>query len=82
MMFICSVCDIAGQDMHRDEVSERGTWLGVSSNGRLALLTNYRTHASEIQADAKTRGEAITSVTSLWLDITDDYVSSCRANSE
>lgn len=47
---------LGGQDMHRDEVSERGTWLGVSSNGRLALLTNYRTHASEIQADAKTRG--------------------------
>lgn len=45
-----------GQDVYREEESERGTWLGVSNNGRFAVLTNYRCRADEINPQAKTRG--------------------------
>ena len=43
--------------MHRAEESERGTWLGVSCSGRLAVLTNYLHPAGHLRLGAKTRGE-------------------------
>lgn len=43
-----------GQDLHREE---KGTWLGVSKKGRLAVLTNYRCHRDQLKPDAKTRGK-------------------------
>ena len=45
---------LAGRDTMREE---RGTWMGVSKAGRFAVLTNFRCHASELRADAATRGK-------------------------
>ena len=47
---------LAGRDIMKEELEERGTWMGVSKEGRLAVLTNFRCQASEIRADAATRG--------------------------
>ena len=48
---------LGGRDLMREELGERGTWMGVSRLGRLAVLTNFRCHASELKQDAMTRGE-------------------------
>ncbi len=47
---------LAGRDVMRQEVEEQGTWMGVSKEGRLAVLTNFRCNASELRPDATTRG--------------------------
>ena len=39
--------------------SSGGTWLGVSSRGRFAVLTNYRTHPDCIRPDAHSRGVCV-----------------------
>ena len=38
-----------------------GTWLGVSKNGRLAVLTNFHESSSELAIGEKSRGAMITS---------------------
>ncbi|MFS0688798.1 NRDE family protein [Sporosarcina sp. 179-K 8C2 HS] len=45
---------LAGRDL-----LQRGTWLGVTKNGRFAALTNYR-DASEQTKDVRSRGEIVT----------------------
>ena len=45
---------LAGRDL-----SQRGTWLGISKNGRFAALTNYR-DASEQKNNVRSRGEIVT----------------------
>lgn len=50
---------LAGRDLMR---GERGTWMGVSRQGRLAVLTNYRCPISQIRPDAVTRGRKISTV--------------------
>ena len=47
---------LAGRDVMRAELRERGTWLGVSRGGRFAVLTNYRCGISQLRPDAVTRG--------------------------
>lgn len=47
---------VAGRDMMREELGECGTWMGISRQGRFAVLTNYRCHISEVRRDAVTRG--------------------------
>lgn len=44
----------AGKDL-----KEKGTWLGITKNGRIAAITNYRDMAS-IKNDAPTRGKLVT----------------------
>lgn len=46
---------LAGRDLQAG-----GTWLGISHNGRLAALTNYRDPFA-VRADAPTRGELVSS---------------------
>lgn len=49
---------------------ERGTWIGISKKGRLAVLTNYREavdHAESSWHGVKSRGEIVTS----WLGAPD-----------
>ncbi|WP_432360464.1 NRDE family protein [Sporosarcina sp. UB5] len=45
---------LAGRDL-----SQHGTWLGITKNGRFAALTNYR-DASEQKKDVRSRGEIVT----------------------
>ncbi|MCG7345495.1 NRDE family protein [Sporosarcina sp. ACRSL] len=45
---------LAGRDL-----SQKGTWLGITKNGRFAALTNYR-DATEQKKDARSRGEIVT----------------------
>src|SRR3954451_16582550 len=45
---------LAGRDL-----SQRGTWLGISKNGRFGALTNFR-DASEQQSNFRSRGEIVT----------------------
>ena len=45
---------LAGRDL-----SQRGTWLGISKTGRFAALTNYR-DASKQQSNFRSRGEIVT----------------------
>ena len=45
---------LAGRDL-----SQRGTWLGISKSGRFGALTNYR-DASEQQSNFRSRGEIVT----------------------
>lgn len=45
---------LAGRDL-----SQQGTWLGITKNGRFAALTNYR-DPSEQKKNAKSRGEIVT----------------------
>jgi len=47
---------LAGRDTMREELQERGTWMGVSKEGRVAVLTNFMCHPSELRADASNRG--------------------------
>lgn len=49
-------CLCAGRDVHRG-VSEGGTWLGITREGRFGVLTNFRCHHSELRPDTKSRGE-------------------------
>ncbi|KAH9907537.1 NRDE protein-domain-containing protein [Xylariomycetidae sp. FL2044] len=55
---------LSARDLHRQE---RGTWLGVSKSGRLAILTNYRESALDDPDHAicgvRSRGGMVTS----WL---------------
>ena len=44
---------LAGRDLQA-----RGTWLGISRNGRLAALTNHRDPAN-VKSDAPSRGELV-----------------------
>ena len=44
---------LAGKDLQAG-----GTWLGLNRNGRLAVLTNYRS-TSALRADAPSRGELV-----------------------
>lgn len=44
----------AGRDL-----KEKGTWLGVAQNGKIAAITNYRDMA-KIMIDAPTRGKLVT----------------------
>ena len=46
-----------GRDIKRQQLQERGTWMGVSKNKKFAVLTNYLTHYSELQKNPKSRGE-------------------------
>lgn len=48
----------SGRDLARPE---KGTWLGVSKQGRLAILTNYREPSSAMAIGEKSRGAMITS---------------------
>ena len=41
------------------DLSEGGTWMGVSSQGRFAVLTNYRTHHTLIDKTATSRGRSL-----------------------
>ncbi|WP_339254474.1 NRDE family protein [Sporosarcina sp. FSL W8-0480] len=45
---------LAGRDL-----SQKGTWLGITKNGRFAALTNYR-NPSEQGKDVRSRGEIVT----------------------
>lgn len=45
---------LAGRDL-----SQQGTWLGITKNGRFAALTNYR-NPSEPKKDVRSRGEIVT----------------------
>jgi len=45
---------LAGIDLRKG-----GTWLGITTDGRLAGLTNFRVPFSEIRTDAKSRGELL-----------------------
>ncbi|MDN4608795.1 NRDE family protein [Sporosarcina highlanderae] len=45
---------LAGRDL-----SQHGTWLGITKNGRFAALTNFRDH-SEQKKDFRSRGEIVT----------------------
>ncbi|KAF8535837.1 NRDE protein-domain-containing protein [Trichophaea hybrida] len=47
----------SGRDLARPE---HGTWLGVSKNGRLAILTNFREESSAAAIGEKSRGAMIT----------------------
>ena len=42
---------LAGRDVMRTGLRERGTWLGVSRGGRFAVLTNYMCHTSQPRPD-------------------------------
>lgn len=45
---------LAGRDL-----SQKGTWLGITKNGRIAALTNYR-GANPNSKDTRSRGEIVT----------------------
>ncbi|KAI9719690.1 MAG: hypothetical protein M1828_006123 [Chrysothrix sp. TS-e1954] len=45
---------LGGRDLKR---SVQGTWLGVTEQGRFALLTNFREEDQQAQPDARSRGE-------------------------
>ncbi|KAI5782744.1 NRDE protein-domain-containing protein [Geopyxis carbonaria] len=48
----------SGRDLARPE---KGTWLGVSRNGRVAFLTNFREPSSALAIGEKSRGAMVTS---------------------
>lgn len=60
---------MAGRDLR-----EGGTWMGIASNGRFAVLTNYR-DPSRFQADRKSRGHLVRNYLGSQLE-PDDYISS------
>jgi uncharacterized protein with NRDE domain len=41
------------------DIQGKGTWLGITKNGKIAAITNYR-DMNKIKADAPTRGKLIT----------------------
>ncbi|MCJ1310811.1 hypothetical protein MMC25_004478 [Agyrium rufum] len=50
---------LGGRDLHR---SERGTWLGITRDGRFAVLTNYREESNESGSNVtgvKSRGAMV-----------------------
>ncbi|RPA96460.1 DUF833-domain-containing protein [Choiromyces venosus 120613-1] len=48
----------SGRDLARPE---RGTWLGITRSGRLAILTNFREDSSAAAIGQKSRGAMVTS---------------------
>lgn len=52
---------LGGRDLQR---SERGTWLGITKEGRIAVLTNFRDEGAEISKD-KSRGGIVNAYLSL-----------------
>lgn len=55
---------LGGRDLER---KERGTWLGITSDGRIAVLTNFREEGVEV-SKGKSRGGIVTA----WLQPTVD----------
>ncbi|KZF22762.1 DUF833 domain protein [Xylona heveae TC161] len=49
---------LAGRDLMR---SEQGTWLGITRQGRIAVLTNFREEEEELLAGARSRGAMVSS---------------------
>ncbi|KAL7276925.1 hypothetical protein RUND412_000069 [Rhizina undulata] len=49
---------LSGRDLARPE---RGTWLGITRSGRIAVLTNYRESSSAAAFGIKSRGAIVTS---------------------
>nr|OQO26315.1 hypothetical protein B0A51_05166 [Rachicladosporium sp. CCFEE 5018] len=47
---------LGGRDLQR---SEQGTWLGITKDGRIAILTNFRDEGREVTKD-KSRGGIVT----------------------
>ncbi|KAF1987075.1 DUF833-domain-containing protein [Aulographum hederae CBS 113979] len=47
---------LGGRDLHR---SVRGTWLGITKQGRLACLTNFREEGQPIVEGARSRGAIV-----------------------
>ena len=66
---------LAGRD-----VQAGGTWLGVSHNGRLAALTNYRS-AEPAHQDVPSRGGLVTDFLNSRLDA-ESYLQALQANAD
>jgi uncharacterized protein with NRDE domain len=49
---------LGGRDMHR---AERGTWLGITKQGRVACLTNFREEGQAIIEGRRSRGAIVNS---------------------
>ncbi|KIW08177.1 uncharacterized protein PV09_01108 [Verruconis gallopava] len=49
---------LGGRDMHR---AERGTWLGITKQGRIACLTNFREEGQAIIEGRRSRGAVVNS---------------------
>ncbi|PWY71130.1 DUF833-domain-containing protein [Aspergillus sclerotioniger CBS 115572] len=62
---------IGGRDLAR---APHGTWMGVTKEGKVAVLTNYRENTSEQAIGAKSRGAIVCS----WLDAPSDPKQSTR----
>ncbi|PYH96094.1 DUF833-domain-containing protein [Aspergillus ellipticus CBS 707.79] len=62
---------IGGRDLAR---APHGTWMGVTKEGKVAVLTNYRENTSEQAIGAKSRGAIVCS----WLDAPPDQGRSTR----
>ncbi|KAK2737871.1 hypothetical protein FQN55_000883 [Onygenales sp. PD_40] len=65
---------LASRDLAR---AEHGTWLGVTKQGRIAVLTNYREQSSSQAVGVRSRGSIVNSFLELPPDsktTTEDYV--------